>query len=222
MGQTVKLEVPAEVKADPTPAPAANIVDGPNGGVQVDPSLATPAGDKPAGERPAGLPEKFNSWEELAKSYGELEKKLGEPKPADKPAETPAAQSQPDAAQTEALTKQISTELATVAGGEDKLANVIEWAKVNLNEKDAAAYDAALDTGNVDVAKLALAGIVAQYDAANGTDPQLITASETTPVSGVAPYASRAEMIAAMSDKRYAKDPAYRAKVEARVYASPF
>ena len=33
--------------------------------------------------KPEGLPEKFNSVEDLAKSYAELEKKLGEPKPQD-------------------------------------------------------------------------------------------------------------------------------------------
>ena len=35
--------------------------------------------------KPEGLPEKFNSVEDLAKSYAELEKKLGEPKPQETP-----------------------------------------------------------------------------------------------------------------------------------------
>ena len=42
-------------------------------------------------ERPEGLPEKFNSWADMAAAYAELEKKLGagEQKPAEKPAEKP-------------------------------------------------------------------------------------------------------------------------------------
>ena len=34
--------------------------------------------NKPTQSKPEGLPEKFNSVEELVKSYSELEKKLGE------------------------------------------------------------------------------------------------------------------------------------------------
>jgi hypothetical protein len=55
----------------------------------------------PDEQRPAGLPEKFKSWEDMAKAYTELEKKQGgakqpepklEDKPADKPADPPAEQ----------------------------------------------------------------------------------------------------------------------------------
>ena len=35
--------------------------------------------------KPEGLPEKFNSVEDLAKSYAELEKKLGDSKPQETP-----------------------------------------------------------------------------------------------------------------------------------------
>lgn len=59
----------------PDASAPAHIVDGPNGGVRVDPALI-PSKEEPKGGRPAGLPDKFKSWEEMAKSYTELEGKL--------------------------------------------------------------------------------------------------------------------------------------------------
>ena len=41
-------------------------------------------------ERPEGLPEKFNSVEDMAKSYQELESKLGQPKAEESTAEPKA------------------------------------------------------------------------------------------------------------------------------------
>ncbi len=48
----------------------------------VDPGAVVATRPEPvkAAERPAGLPEKFKTWEDMAKSYTELEKKIGAPK----------------------------------------------------------------------------------------------------------------------------------------------
>jgi hypothetical protein len=80
-----RVEIPADKGTDPNASAPAHVKDGPNGGAQVDPKLVPPAGEKPAGERPSWLPEKFKTVEEFVKSHGELEKKLGERKPADAP-----------------------------------------------------------------------------------------------------------------------------------------
>lgn len=60
----------------------------------VQTSAYTPDGQKvenaPANERPAWLPEKFTSVEDMAKAYSELEKKLGQPAPAEPAKEAPA------------------------------------------------------------------------------------------------------------------------------------
>ena len=45
-----------------------------------------PAEEQPQGERPEGLPEKFNSVEDMAQSYNELEQKMGG-EPSEEPAE---------------------------------------------------------------------------------------------------------------------------------------
>lgn len=251
---------------DPNPAPPAHVKDGPNGSAQVDPKLVPPAGDKPAGERPAWLPDKFKTVEDFTKSYGELEKKLGEQKPADKPADKPGDKPgvTPEAAKAAgidmaalniefskngelsaetlrtlsdkgfdkaavdsyiagqtAITEKMTNELAAVAGGKVQLAATLAWANANLSAEDAAGYEAALDTGDLKLAKLALQGVVAQYEAANGKDPALLNGGEGVGNGDVQPFGSNAEMVAAMKDKRYGTDPVYRSKIEARVIATP-
>ena len=62
-----------------------------------------PVTNAPAkGERPAWLPEKFKSAEDLAKSYTELEKKLGGPKQAEAPTVTPVVPSAPSSLEIKA------------------------------------------------------------------------------------------------------------------------
>lgn len=55
-------------------------------GQLIEQEASTETSSAPPSDRPAGLPEKFNSWEDMAKAYSELEKKLGQPKdPAAEP-----------------------------------------------------------------------------------------------------------------------------------------
>lgn len=118
-----------------------------------------------------------------------------------------------------ALAQQLVNEVAQVAGGAEQLKSVLEWARVNLSKDEAAAYDAAVDSGNVQLVKLAMQTVVSKYSAATGTSPKLVTA-EPAPSTTEKPYASNAEIIAAMSDKRYQTDPAYRKSVERRLAVS--
>ncbi|MCB9178997.1 MAG: hypothetical protein H6590_06205 [Flavobacteriales bacterium] len=62
-------------------------VETPEGAREIPPKV--PGTEAPKAERPAWLPEKFATPEDFAKSYGELEKKLGESKPAEAPKEEP-------------------------------------------------------------------------------------------------------------------------------------
>lgn len=63
---------PLDPKSEPQPGTAQ--------GTKPSSSPPAPAQQpEPAGERPAWLPEKFKSPEEMARAYGELEKKVGTP-----------------------------------------------------------------------------------------------------------------------------------------------
>jgi hypothetical protein len=54
-----------------------------------NPEGAAPPQPAPAADRPAWLPEKFKTVEDMAKAYGELESKLGAPKPPVAPTAAP-------------------------------------------------------------------------------------------------------------------------------------
>ena len=71
---------------EPAEPKAPEHVSGDAKSVSVDPSKVPVTPDEKQAERPAWLPEKFKTPEELAKSYGELEKKLGGKTPPETPA----------------------------------------------------------------------------------------------------------------------------------------
>ena len=108
-------------------------------------------------------------------------------------------------------------------GGEAEYAKLIGWADTNLSDSEKLAYQRILDTNDLPTIKLAAAGLQARYRDAMGKDP-------STVINGAAPsandgrerFGSRAEMVKAMQDERYDKDPAYRARVEQRVINSNF
>lgn len=118
----------------------------------------------------------------------------------------------------QALAAQVQAQGFEVAGGKDQFEQMVKWAATGLTPGEIAAYDAAVTGGSVDQMKLAVAGLRARYEAANGREPGLLGGK---PGSGNAPgYASRAEMTTDMKDPRYGKDPAFRAKVEAKLAAT--
>lgn len=108
-------------------------------------------------------------------------------------------------------------EITSLAGNPANLAAIYEWAKANMTPAEIAAYDATVSTGDTEAVKLAFGGLQAKYIAANGQDPALLGGEGSPTMAGVKPFASKAQVVAAMRDPRYKNDPAYRAEVEARV-----
>ena len=74
------------------------------------------------------------------------------------------------------------------------------------------------DVPNVPVIKMAVAGLKAQMDQAQGYEPDLI--GGRSPRSDNNPFQTPAEITAAMSDPRYGKDAAYTQSVYARIGSS--
>jgi hypothetical protein len=67
--------------------------------------------------------------------------------------------------------------------------------------------------------KMAVAGLKARYEQANGASSGRLIQGDVKGPSGGA-FRSIAEIVEAMKDPRYAKDPAYRSDVEKRVALS--
>ena len=123
----------------------------------------------------------------------------------------------------EALAREVTRELAEIAGGDEGLKTVMAWAETGLNEQDKMAYNNAIGNADLPGARLALRGVVAAYVDANGREPSLVTAVESIRGHpGAAPFRSRAQMTAAIQDPKYEKDSAYREDVMARIRVSEF
>ena len=96
-------------------------------------------------------------------------------------------------------------------GGDESYTNLMSWAGENLDPADVEAFDALVDTGNARSIRLAAAGLKAQYEAMNGFEGEMITGR--APVQEADVFRSQAEVVEAMSDPRYDRDPAYRQDV---------
>lgn len=108
-------------------------------------------------------------------------------------------------------------EAHTLAGGKDAYTQMGQWAASNLSADEQAAYDSAVG-GTPAQRKQAILALKSQYESAVGKDPSLVS-GQSGGSSSVTPFASRAEVTAAMRDSRYTSDPAYRAQVMQRLDA---
>ena len=99
-------------------------------------------------------------------------------------------------------------EVKNYAGGEAKYDNLIAWANTNLDAKSQEAFDSIVNSGSVDAIKIAVSGLKSQYENANGFEGKMYTGK--APKGDTDVFRSQAELVAAMSDKRYDRDPAYR------------
>ena len=95
-----------------------------------------------------------------------------------------------------------------VVGGEQAYENIMTWSQNNLPESKISAFDELVESGSVEAISLAVEGLKARYEMANGYEGELVTGR--APVQQSDGFRSQAELVAAMSDPRYDNDPAYR------------
>jgi len=223
---------------------------------------------KPTQSKPEGLPEKFNSVDELVKSYSELEQKLGEQSQPTKESVDPVSkaetkQEQPKSdldiatkavdsaglnmetlseefakdgkladgsykslekagipkeyvdrfiAGQQAIADQQSATVKNLVGGTEAYDSMSDWAGQNLTETEKQAYNTAVNSKDLEAVKLAVVGLKARYAQSTGSEPTLVEGKASP--SAEQGFASWAQVTQAMSDPRYAKDPAYQAEVK--------
>ena len=73
------------------------------------------------------------------------------------------------------------------------------------------AFDSLINSGDVNAVKFAVTGLKAQYEAANGYEGTMVTGK--APKTNTEVFRSQPELVAAMNDPRYDRDPAYRQDV---------
>ena len=109
-------------------------------------------------------------------------------------------------------------EVKNYAGGEKAYTDMVNWASNNLDQSSIDAFDNIINTGSVDAIKFAVNGLKSQYRDANGYEGTMVTGK--APVESKDTYRSQQELVAAMSDRRYNDDPAYRQDVIAKLERS--
>ena len=116
----------------------------------------------------------------------------------------------PGADQGQELGDEEVNAIQNAVGGEQAYQNMVGWAQENFTEGEIAAYDNALESGNLSTINLALQALYYRYSDANGTEGEMIQGKAATATEG---FRSQAEVVRAMSDPRYDNDPAYRQDV---------
>ena len=124
--------------------------------------------------------------------------------------QNPEFQQQQAAPPADITASQIN-QIKNAAGGEQAYANIVNWAKSSLPQEQINAFDEVVNTGSVQAIQLAVSGLKAEYDNANGVEGRMVT-GKTAPNNGDV-FRSQAELVRAMSDARYDNDPAYRQDV---------
>ena len=165
---------------------------------------------------------KFKDTQALEQAYVELQKKLGEPRdevptPEDEgePAEAEPEAEADDDGEEELLSDEQAEMLMDMVGGEKAYQSMLAWAGDNFSQEEIEMYDGVMGSGNPNAIYYAVQALQSRYNDAVGSDGQLLTGrgSQDTDDS----FKSQAELVAAMSDPRYDRDPAYRNDVMRRL-----
>ena len=165
------------------------------------------------GEQPL-LAGKFKDQQALEQAYVELQKKLGEPREEEQGTE---AEAEPEQAAEpeeqndssgEMLSEDQAQYLMDMVGGDKAYKSMLEWAGDNFSKDEVSMYDKVMESGNPDAIFFAVQALQARYNDNVGTDGQTLTGRGTANTDDS--FKSQAELVAAMNDPRYDRDPAYR------------
>ena len=103
-------------------------------------------------------------------------------------------------------------------GGDEAYSKMVSWALENLSKPEIEAFNEATNTMSGPQLSMMVQGLYTRYQNAMGVEPSLYSGRPAS--SGPTPYRSTAEVVAAMSDKRYGKDVTYTEDVQRRLAGS--
>lgn len=115
-----------------------------------------------------------------------------------------------EAPQSIEISPQEINQIQNSVGGEAAYKQLVSWAADNFTQAEIDAFDGVVDSGNISAINLALAGLKARYTDAMGYEGNMIQGKATTPADT---FKSQAEVVRAMSDPKYDRDPAYRDEI---------
>jgi hypothetical protein len=119
------------------------------------------------------------------------------------------------AAQDTALSVKEVASIKESLGGEAEYSKMIQWAGDNLSPEEVEGFNQIINTQPMAAVKMAVTGLYARYTAVEGREPKLIGGRASKGSSDK--FESTAQLVEAMSDPRYSKDPAYQRKVQEKL-----
>ena len=173
------------------------------------------------GEQPL-LAGKFKDPQALEQAYVELQKKLGEPRDEvqttedeGEPAEDEPEAEAEDDEDPEGLSEEQAEMLMDMVGGDKAYTSMLDWAAENFSKEEIEMYDGVMGSGNANAIYYAIQALQARYNDSVGSDGQTLTGRGAADTDDS--FKRQAELVAAMSDPRYDRDPAYRADLMRRL-----
>lgn len=112
----------------------------------------------------------------------------------------------------------IRTDVFSVAGGEEGYGKMTAWMAANMSKAELVAYNSTMDSQDIGQIKLAVQGVFSKFSATQGSDPKLVEGNRSETQGDV--YESTQQLTADMKKPEYQKDPAFRAKVQAKLSRS--
>lgn len=109
------------------------------------------------------------------------------------------------------ITESQAQDLKNVAGGDQQYGEMLQWAKENLNPQEVEMFDMVIDRGDPLAAFFAVRSLAYRYQDSQGREGKMVTG--TAPRGDGSQFTSQAEVVQAMSDPRYDRDPAFRQKI---------
>jgi hypothetical protein len=160
---------------------------------------------------------KFKDQSSLEKAYLELQKKLGEPNDEPEAGEEAEQEEQTsqeedvleDDSSGEQLSEEQANQLFEMVGGEKAYKSMIDWAGQNFTKEEVQMYDSVMGKGDPNAIFFAVQALNSKYTDAVGNDGQLLTGQRSAAQQD-ASFRSQQELVQAMSDPRYDRDPAFR------------
>jgi hypothetical protein len=119
------------------------------------------------------------------------------------------------ATQDTALTVKEVASIKESLGGEAEYRKMIEWAGENLQPDEVEGFNQIINSQPMAAVKMAITGLHARYSAVEGREPKLIGGRASKGNSDK--FESTAQLVEAMSDPRYSKDPAYQRKIQEKL-----
>jgi hypothetical protein len=157
---------------------------------------------------------KFKDQSSLEQAYIALQKKLGES--SDEPEageeveqEEPAEEDTKEEPSDDQLTEEQAGQLFEMVGGEKAYKSMLNWAGQNMSKEEIEMYDSVMATGSANSIYFAVQALNNKYNDAVGNDGQLLTGKRSAAQQD-AQFRSQQELVQAMNDPRYDRDPAFR------------